>query len=435
MPEKTKKAARDIVRTRLENGVTAITERVPDAAQTALGVWVRAGSRYEDLKESGSTHLLQRLAFYGAGDRSAADIAESVDSLGGEIQTDVGRDYGAYLAQIEPDACEAALDLLADLSLRPKVSSAALSAERKKLLEELRTAEKDADKVLEHMFFRSLWKGHGLCRPPQGRLLTVKGQTRLEDFKPRGLQRFHTYSHHPKALVITAAGDFKHEKLLEMIRARFEPLEEPNKTVSTVTPTAYKFLALRNRPQFTKVRFQLGVPASAVADSERYAAALLNAVLGGGSGSRLAKMLMAEELPAEEAVSKLDQFVDVGCLSIKLRASRKHAAEALEKTVGELKKLALGTVDEEELKRARATCKAQLLKVLESPASRIRDLAQRERYFGKATSLEDDIAALEKVTPGQLKGLAAGWFAPHHLSVAVLGNLKGVDIKPKMLRW
>lgn len=426
---------RDVEREVLENGIRVITERVEGAAGVALSVWVNAGSRYEELAESGMTYLIQQMAMHGTANHSAADIAKTIDSLGGKVEVETGRDYAAYFAQVDTDHVEPALDLLAELTLRPKLPSTALSVESKKVLEELREAEKDAGFVLDRMFYRSFWKGHGLCRPPKGRLLTSKGQTKLENFKPKSIQRYHQRSHHPLAITVIAAGALDHEEMVEAIAKRYAELEEPKKRVSTTTPANFKFLALRNRPQFSQIRFRLGVPACSASDPDRHAAALLNAVLGGDAGSRLANMVREEELPVAEAQSELVMHADAGCFSINVRTSRKNAQESVEKIVQQLRQLVIQDIPDDELDRAKATCKADMISVVDSLRTRLEDLARTERYFGKIAPLEDEIAALEAVTPSQLRTLAANWIAPHYLSLGLLGNLKGVTIKPNLLQW
>jgi len=430
-----KDISRDVARTVLENGVRVWSERLPQASSAAVGVWVDAGSRYEELKENGATHLLQRIALNGTENRSADDIAKAIDLLGGDVQFTTSRDAAAWTARTANAGLADALTLLADLALRPKITQAALSAEQKVLLEQLRADERDADFNLDHMFLRSFWKGHGLCRPPHGRLLTVNGKVRLEDFKLKSLIRFHRETHHPRAITVAAAGDVTHARVANLAAELFGGLGEPKRTASSPSPKAYRFLALRNRPQFPGVRMEVGVPACGANDERRHAAMLLDAVVGRGAGSRLARMVRGKTLPAVEVTSSLLLFADTGVLSVRLRAVPKHAAEALEGVVAVLRELALVPVDEEELNRAKATCKTAIVARLDSPKTRIEDLARQERYFGGPVDMQDDLAELDRVTPSGLRLLAAEWIAPHYLSLAALGNLNGVTIRPKTLRW
>lgn len=426
---------RDIERSELANGVRVWSERVPRASLCAVGVWIDAGSRYEELKESGATYLLQRLAMRGTRNRSAEQIADAIDALGGKVDYETERDYACWRALVDGPECEAALDLLADLALHPQIVSGSKSAEQAALLEDLRSAEKEADLNLDRMFLRSLWKGHGLCRPPKGRLLTVKGKTRLEDFKPKALSRFHDRTHYPQALTVTAAGAVNHAQFRDVAERLFGSLKEPKKTASTRPPTPYRFFALRSRPQFSGVRMQLGFPACEASDRQRHAASLLNALIAGGAGSRLTRLVRNKTLPASDVASTLLQFADAGVLSVRLRAAAKEAAEALEIVVGELRRLTTEAVEEAELRRAKSTTKADLLARVETPLARIADLAAQERYFGGVLDWPGEFAALMAVTSNDVRRLASEWIGPHNLSLAVLGNLKGVMIRPKVLEW
>jgi len=426
---------RDIERIRLENGVTILSERVSGAKNVALGLWVRGGSRYEDLKESGMTYLTQRVAFYGAGERSGDDIANSIKTLGGGFQIRTEREGAAYLADVKAGDLEEALALLSDLTLNPKITQKAASAEEKRVLDELRELEDDGDFVLERMFLRSFWKGHGICRPPRGRLLKYKGQTKLESFKPKVLQRFHDRSHHASGLVFTAAGNLKHDKLLKLAESHFGALEDPKKTVSTTNATSYQFLALRNRLEFDEVRFQLGVPVCSASDRERFSAGVLHSLLGGGPDSRLARLLKSGKLPATEAGSVLDLFTDTGCLSVRGRVEPKHAEAVVKGIAQELRKLAFERVDAKELEAAKAARIETLRSRVSSLSARIEDLAKQERYFGDVTPWESEFEAIEEVTAKQAHAVAVEWFTPYGLSLAVMWNLMGVHIGRQTLQW
>ena len=414
VPKRTplKVPARDIERTVLDNGVRVISERVKGSPAAVVSLWVDTGARYENLNESGATHLIQRLALHGAGGRSADRIRKEIDRLGGEYEAQAERDAAVYQMRVSPEDIQGGAKLLADLALRPTLTQAALSAESEKLLEELRGLEKDADLVLERMFLRSLWKGHGLCREPRGRLLTVRGQTKLEAFKPNKLKSFHTHSHHPNALTFVVAGNVRHDAIEKLAEKLFGSLEHPKSTASTVTPKTYKFLALRNRPQFSKVRVEIGFPACAAPDKERHAAALLNAVIGAGSGSRLALLASEGDMPALAVSSQLRMFEDVGCLSIRARSDRQNAEKVIEQIVNELWRIADSRIDEDELERARAIRKATLLNEVDSLQNRVAGLARAERYHQRIVPLEDEFAALETVTPKAVQQLASLWINP-----------------------
>jgi predicted Zn-dependent peptidase len=215
----------------------------------------------------------------------------------------------------------------------------------------------------------------------------------------------------------------------------FGSLTEPKKTASTRPPTPYRFFALRSRPQFSGVRMQLGFPACEASDRQRHAAELLNAVIAGGAGSRLTRLVRGKTLPATEVASSLLQFSDAGVLSIRLRATPKQSADALEVVVGELRRLTTEAVEDQELRRAKSTTKAAMLTRIDTPMARIDDLARQERYFGGMQDWLGEFAALATVTPNDLRRLASEWIGPHNLSLAVLGNLKGVAIRPKVLEW
>lgn len=428
-----KPAVRQIDRSVLLNGVTVWTERVPRTKDVAVGLWIRAGSRYEDLKEAGITHMLQRIALWGTEKRSAVQVGNAIEKLGGDVEYHTARDHAGWLSRSQD--WKGALDLIGDLTLHPAITKDAMDAEKAAMLEELTADEKNPDFDLDRMYLRSLWKGHGLCRAPRGRLLEIKGNLRLEDFKPKSLIRFQRESVHPSGLTVVAVGDVDHDEVVAHAEKLFGEMEEPKKTVSTTTPTPFKVFAMRSRAGLEGVRMQVGVPAFGAGDERRYTAAILNALVGGGPESRLTRMLAAGELKAEEVRSSLDLYEDVGSFSIRLYMEREHASSVLTEVVGLLRKLAHLPVEEDELAAAKAHVHSETAARLETIKTRVADLLRQELYFGRILDPAAEADLVDRTTPEQVRMLASEWVAPHTLSVAMLGDLKGVNVSPSILRW
>ena len=434
-PELRRLLQRDIERVVLDNGVKVWTEHVPRATSVALGVWINAGSRYEDVNESGSTHLIQRTAFHGTSKRSAKKIALAVKRFGGDVSITTGRDYAGYLARVAPDDANKALDLLADLALRPALGRQSIAAEQSQILQELREAEADPDVTLESMFLRSIWMDRGLSRPPRGRLLGFRGDTKVYDFKPRSLQRLHRESHHPGAITVTLSGRLRHDGIQKMARKLFGPVLKPEKTASTLATACHRFVALRNRTEFPGVRMMLGFPACSASDLARHTAGLMGAILGGGPNSRLARHATDKTLRVQNAVSEIQMFADTGVLALRLKSKSNQAERALDTMVAELRSLTMKPVGEAELTNARQFRSVEMMKSIGSTTDRIRDLARQERYFGGLVDFGDECEKLNSVTAEEVQRQSAGWIAPHTLSLAALGDLDGVRLAPESLRW
>lgn len=428
-----KPAERKIDRSVLLNGVTVWTERVPRAKNAAVSVWVRAGSRYEDLKEAGISHMLQRIALWGTEKRSAEDVGAAIEGVGGDVEYHTARDHAGWVAG--SDDWKSALELISDLTLRPAITKEAIDAEREALLKELSADEENPDFNLDRMYLRSLWKGHGLCRAPRGRLLEIKGSLRLEDFKPKSLIRFQRESVHPRGLTVIAAGAVDHDEVVAEAEALFGEMEEPKKTVSTTTPTPFKVFAMRSRAGLEGVRMQVGVPTFGANDDRRYVAHLLNALVGAGEDSQLARLLASGELQANDVRSSLDLYEDVGSFSVRLFMDREHASSVLETVVGILRGLAREAVDDGELDKAKAYIHGEIDARLETHKTRVNDLLRQELYFGRPLDPAAEADRLDRTTAEQVRMLASEWVAPHTLSVAMLGDLKGVNVSPSILRW
>ncbi len=424
MAKRSSPPERDVERSVLDNGVRVVTEQAPGAAKAVIGLWVDAGSRFEEPNESGSTNLIQRLAL------QSKDV-ESVNGWASDVRLETGRDYASYSAEVESGAAEAALELLTNLALRPSLETADMAPECEKVLGELRAAEHDPDFVLERMFLRSLWKGHGLCRPPRGRLLTVKNETKLLDFKLKKLAKYHQMSHHPEALVLIGAGAVEHEELQNLAIRILGELTKPKKTLATTPPAEQRFVAIKNRPQFGGVRIRLGFPTCSESDDLMPAAGVLNALIE----ARLESLKNAGDLSALEVSTKIEAFADAGCIVVSLRANLSDAQAAYERVVTELRALSLGEVEADEIERARATLPARISAQLDSPRARAESLAKHERYYGRLVPLSEQLEKLNSVSAEAVTRLASRWIQPYTLSVAALGSLQGLSIKPPTSCW
>lgn len=426
---------RDIERIILDNGVKVWTEQVPRAKTTAVGVWLDAGSRYEDQNESGSTHLIQRTAFHGTKTQSGEQISAAVESLGGEVSITTHRDHAGYLASVLSEKSGASLELLADLALQPKLDKPGIAAEQPKILDELCRAETDVNASVEALFLRSLWMGRGLCNAPQGRLLQFRTERSVYNFKPGPLQRIHRESHHPKAMTVTMSGALRHGEAQALIGKLFGELKAPERTASTFGSMTSRFVSLRNRPRSDDFGMMLGVPTCGAAEDERFAGELLEAALGGGLGSRLAMRVRRGRSPEREHASGLMLLRDTGVLWVRLKTERSAAAEVLDQTVAEMKALTADAVTDQELEAARNARLAVRSAAWKSPMTRIRDMARQERYFSRIVDAEDEARSLDEVTPEQVQRIAAEWIVPHKLSLSAIGDLNDSEIGPNALNW
>jgi predicted Zn-dependent peptidase len=243
------------------------------------------------------------------------------------------------------------------------------------------------------------------------------------------LRGFFEKTYQPANLIITAAGNLRHDEVVRLVEERFGHLVPRKQARQHPTPRPKAPIVLRDKPSLEQVHLCLGLPACPVSDARRYAAYVLNTVLGGGFSSRLFLKVREREGLAYAIYSDLSLFVDSGCLTVYSGTSLATVERVLDYVVREFRDLKENHVPAEELRRAKDHLKGSLMLSLESTSSRMSNLARQEKYFGRFLSLDEISECVETVTSEQVRELAQDWFLDDRIAVAVLGNLNGFRIE------
>ena len=294
----------------LANGLRIVTETMPSVRSVSLGIWIGTGSRVERGAENGLSHFIEHMVFKGTENRSAEDIARAVDSIGGGLDAFTSKELVSFNTKVLDEHLPIALDVLSDMVLNPLFREDDIEKEKGVILEEIKSEADQPEFVLHEMFVSNFWKGHGLGKPILGTRDTVKRYT------PEMLHDFYDRNYSPKNILITAAGSLNHERLVALVRDRFEDLRERGILPVSEVPVSYAPIVLKNKDSLEQVHISLGVPAYPLAHERRFPLYILNTVLGGGMSSRLFQNIR-ERLGLVYAVySELNLFSDTGCLSI-----------------------------------------------------------------------------------------------------------------------
>jgi predicted Zn-dependent peptidase len=406
----------------LGNGISLITETMPHVRSVALGVWMGTGSRQEAGEENGISHFIEHMVFKGTASRTAEQIARAADSIGGHLDAFTAKEMVSYNAKVMDRHLPQLLDILSDLVLHPLFDSGDIEKEKSVVLEELKMEADDPEYLVHEVFSGSFWKDHPLGRPILGTRETVKrfSRERVEDY----YHRFYV----PSNIFVTAAGNLRHEEVLKQIQDRFEGLPASGTVPSTTTPSTHARLSLRHKKSLEQVHLSLGVPSYPLPHEKRYAASVLNTVLGGGMSSRLFQNIREKRGLAYAVYSETTPYRDTGCISVYAGTSAESAREVVRLILEEFRRLKDETVTDEELCRAKANLKGSLVLGLESTPSRMAHLARQFMYFGRFFSMDETMAQIDQVTADEVQQTARDFFNPRHVALAVLGNLEGVRI-------
>ncbi len=420
---------RDIEKAELPNGLVVVTEKMPHVRSVSVGIWVGTGSRRETPQHNGIAHFIEHMLFKGTERRTAEEIAQTVDGAGGMLDAFTAKEMTCFNAKVLDEHLPIAIDVLSDLVLRPKFDEEDIAKEKHVVLEEIKMDEDNPESLIHELFTQNFWPGHPLGRPILGTPESVG------EFSRAAVLNFYRSWYAPNNIVITAAGNLEHARLLELVTAEFGEKPRANPAVAGTPPRTQGGIRQRNKPELEQIHLVLGVPSYPVAHERRYAATLLNVILGGGMSSRLFQNIREQQGLAYAIFSELSPYSDSGVLSVYAGTSSESAAQLIRSLVKEFRGIAQEPVSEAELRRAKDHLKGSMMLSLESTGSRMSNLARQAMYFNRFLSLDEMLASIEVVTREEIFSIAKDFFQPEQLFATALGNLNGFQVTEELLAF
>ncbi len=412
----------------LPSGMTLLTEEMSEFRSVCLGVWLRRGSRDETPGENGVTHFIEHLVFKGTENRTAREIARTLDLIGGCSDAFTTKEYTCFYAKVLDRHLGQAVDLLSDIVLHPLFDPVEIEKERKVIFEEIRMVEDTPDELLFNEYFASIWAQHPLGRPIAGTLESVSSMSR------EAILDYFQRAYRSGNLILSAAGHLTHEGLAELVDNAFGALPSGNGFAEPTPPSYRAEVVLRDKPELEQLHLCLGVPAFSESDERRHAGHLLSAILGGTMSSRLFQAVREDRGLVYSIFSSLDGFADTGCLSVYLATAPKQAREAVDVVLDELRRIRREPVTGQELGEAKEHLKGSMVLSMESSSSRMSRLAKQEIYFGRQSGLDATLAEVDAVTVEQVHGLAEELLGGSELSLAALGRVQESGLSAEPLR-
>jgi predicted Zn-dependent peptidase len=413
---------RDILTTTLPNGIKVITEAMPHVRSVSVGVWISSGSRRETAEQNGISHFIEHMLFKGTANRSAEAIARSVDSIGGNLDAFTAKEMVCFNTKVLDEHLPVALDVLSDLVLNPAFREEDIEKEKGVILEEIKMDADSPDYLVHEIFSSNFWKDHSLGKPILGTRETVKR------FNQAVVRDYYSSVYTPANLLITAAGNLTHERLVKLARERFEALAVTPPEPPQAIPTTHARVSLKSKKDLEQVHVCLGVPCYPIPHKDRFACYVLNTMLGGGMSSRLFQNIRERQGLAYAVFSELNPYSDTGCLSVYAGTSLESAKQVVESVLKEFADLKQQLAPAEEVRRAKDHLKGSLMLSLESTSSRMSNLARQEMHFRRFFSLDELAESIEIVTAEDVQRVAQTFFDKKNVALTVLGNLDGFKI-------
>ncbi len=408
-----------VERSVLPNGLIVISERMPHFRSASVGIWIRRGSRGEPAERNGISHFIEHMVFKGTERRSCEEIARTMDSVGGMLDAFTTKEYVCFNAKVLDENFPVAFDVISDMVLRPLFGEHDIDREKSVVFEEIKMDQDNPETLVNESFLQNFWEGHPLGRPILGTRETVG------NFDRDGLFDWFRRCYAPNEIIISAAGNLEHARLLDLVHAQFGSLAPGADGYHPAPPDPCPALVVRRKRSLAQAHVCLGVPAFPVADPRRFANALINNILGSGMSSRLFQNIRERQGLAYAVFSETISYHDTGLLSVYAATGSDKVERLVRSVIEEFRRLKDEPVGEDELRRAKQQLKGSMTLSLESTGSRMGNRARQEIFFGRFYALEDTFASVEAVTVGELRQVAGELFAPGRVALAAVGPLDG----------
>jgi predicted Zn-dependent peptidase len=399
---------------KLSSGLTVATHEMDHLESAALGVWVGAGSRLESTQEHGISHLLEHMAFKGTARRSATDIAEEIEAVGGEVNAATSVETTSYYARIlKPDA-ELAIDILSDILCHSAFDPEELTREQHVIVQEIGASlDTPEDRVFD-FFVESAFPDQAIGRTILGTEETVRRT------KPRDLTSYLGKHYHGPSMVLSAAGAVKHDAIVKLAEDRFAGL--PSEPPVTPETAHYRGGDMRETRKLMEAQILLGFEGLPYASEDFHAVQILASLLGGGMSSRLFQEVREKRGLCYSIYAFHWSFADTGIFGIHAATGAEDIENLMPVLLGELERSSQD-LTEAELSRARAQMRASLLMSLESPAARAGQLARQMLLFGRPIPVDELVARIDGVSVERVRNLAQTLFTRSTPTVAAIGPI------------
>lgn len=417
----------DIQETRLENGLVILTDRMPGVRSATLGFFFRVGARNEPAHLNGISHFIEHTVFKGTEKRTALDIAIEQDRLGGNLDAFTTHEETGFAIKVIDDQLPTAFDLISDMVMNPRFEQSDLESEQRVIIEEMKMIEDSPEDYLGEIFSEAFFPNHPLGTNIAGTPETVRS------FDRETTRKFHQENYTAANLVITAAGNVEHKEVVDLVlRASFRSSNGNKLKLALKTPKPAAPFFIKHRADLEQAHIIIATPFVAAPDKRRYAADLLESVLGGGSSSRLWQKVREERGLAYSVGASAIMYQDCGLFSVSAGTSPGQVAEVVELAIAEMRGVA-AAVTESELELCKQQARASILLDLEDSASRAASLAQCEMIHGRQITVEETLANIDAVTTADLHNLAREFFVTENIAFAALGDLEGLSISRETL--
>ncbi len=407
-----------VAKTTLKNGIRIVTKNMPYTRSVSMGVWVNVGARDESALESGLSHFIEHMIFKGTQKRSAFQIAKEFDAIGGNTNAFTTMENTCYYARVIDSQMETMVDILSDIFVNSIFDPDEVDKERPVILQEIGMVEDSPDEYIHMLSGHNFWGEN-----PLGRSILGTPENIIR-FDAQTIKIFFRRLYQPDRIVISAAGNFDHNRLVELVAPVFETIQSRDGFPQRITPQGCSVVDLNHR-NLEQMHICLSARGLSITDPRRYTCSLLNTILGGNMSSRLFQEIRERRGLAYSVYSFISSHVDTGMFGFYMGVDPKQAQETTQLVLDEIDKIKDGPVESSELKGAMEYTKGSLLLASESADNQMVRSAQNEIHFGDDIALQTIIEKIEAVTTDEILNLANELFNRNQMTLTLLGPVDG----------
>ncbi len=384
--------------TSLPSGLAVITEAAPHVKTAAIGVFVAAGSRFERADEHGLSHFIEHMAFKGTRRRSAREIAETIENVGGDLNAETGVERTSYFARVLGADADLALDVIGDLLTDSAFDPDELEREKNVVLQEIGSVEDTPDDLIFDLLTETAWPDQPIGRPILG---TRRG---VEAFDRVAIHRYLGRRYSSSATVVAAAGAVEHDHILALAQSRLEGL--PASPAPAEAQAAYLGGETKRSRRLEQTHVAVGFEGRPADAPDHDAAQVFAAVVGGGMSSRLFQEVREKRGLAYSIYGFHWDFTDTGLFGFYAGSADRDAAEVVTASLDCLAEAA-HRIDEAEIRRAKAQMKVSLVTALEQPAARVHQLSRQMQIYGRPLSIDEMLARVDAISVEEVRKTGA----------------------------
>jgi predicted Zn-dependent peptidase len=408
---------------RSRNGIRIVTERVPYVQSVSLGIWVDTGGRDETDAVAGISHFIEHLLFKGTERRSAQQIAEELDAVGGQINAFTDRENTCYYVKVLPEHVPLAQDVLADMLLNSVLDPEEITREKNVILEEIKRHEDTPDELVHDVFAETLWPGHPLGRSVIGRAEVIESLTREQ------IVAYLKEQYLPGRMVVAAAGNLDHEALVAEVEKTLGGMPAGERGHEQIPPAVSNAETEVPKPT-EQVHFCLGTRGYNQNEEDRYVLGLIDSAVGGGMSSRLFQEVREKRGLCYSIGSYTASFREAGMFTVYAGTSPETAEQVRELAVKELRDVAREGITPHELQRSKNQIRGAVLLSLDSMSTRMTRIGKSMLYYDRVISPSEVVEKIEAVTEADVRRVSAEIFGCEYAYAAV-GPFNGVGAEPE----